>query len=93
MRGGGIWKIYDRPTAPPIPCAYPRCAERCPRSMGFCGKHWFVLPQAHRTAIWDAWSVEADTGGPVRPELVTSYRAARDWARAKETPAQEALEL
>jgi hypothetical protein len=93
MARGVVWHIDEGPVAPPVKCAYPACAVSCPRIMGFCLKHWFVLPRTLRSGIWNAYTRRIAEGGPLTEQFIEAYRAAVTWAIEREAPAQAAMEL
>lgn len=36
-------------------CHAKNCTVAVPPKMFMCKRHWFILPKAYRTAIWDAY--------------------------------------
>lgn len=45
-------------------CPAAGCADEIPYEMLMCRSHWYMVPQAVRTAVWNAWQDGAGAGTP-----------------------------
>lgn len=43
-------------------CPATGCASDIPYGMLICRSHWYMVPQAIRTAVWNAWQDGAGAG-------------------------------
>lgn len=74
-------------------CHWPICKVKVPPAMWGCARHWKMLPEHIRRAIWRAYRVgQEDTKTP-SPEYVAAARAAQDWILENHPPQGEQARL
>lgn len=71
-------------------CHWPGCERKVPPAMWGCKAHWFALPPALRSRIWNTYRPgQEDTKTPSR-EYVEAAKAVQAWI-AEHHPPEERL--
>jgi hypothetical protein len=62
-------------------CHWPGCEKQVPPAMWGCKAHWFMLPLAIRTAIWNAYKPGQEKTMTPSRAYVDAAQDAQDWIR------------
>jgi hypothetical protein len=57
-------------------CPATGCTRRVGQRMVMCRPHWFLIPEALRDAVWDAYAGRLGAGSPEHARAVTAAIAA-----------------
>jgi hypothetical protein len=61
-------------------CHWPNCREEVPPQLLMCLRHWQLLPQPIRTAVWAAYRPGQEVDKEPSRVYVAAVRVALDWA-------------
>lgn len=65
------------------PCRWPGCSRLVEPRFYACYKHWNMLPQSHKSAIWAAYTYGQESNlAKVSDAWIEADRQAREWATA-----------
>ena len=62
-------------------CHWPGCTRQVPPALWGCKPHWFLLPLAIRTAIWNAYRPGQEKDMTPSDAYVLAAEVAQDWIR------------
>lgn len=60
-------------------CHWPGCTKKVPPRMWGCGRHWNMLPEYIRDAIWNAYVPGQEVRKDPSPAYLRAAQAARHW--------------
>lgn len=60
-------------------CHWPGCATQVPPAMWGCKRHWFMLPQHLRSAVWRCYQPGQEIKGTPSREYVEVARQVQAW--------------
>lgn len=60
-------------------CHWPGCTANVPPAKWGCAKHWFMLPRALRTAIWQTFKPGQEKTFTPSREYVVVARRVQEW--------------
>lgn len=63
-------------------CHWPGCGKQVRPAMWGCRVHWYRLPQAIRTKIWETFKPGQEVNATPSREYVAAAREAQDWIKA-----------
>lgn len=74
-------------------CHWPGCEKQVPPAMWGCSTHWYKLPHALRTRIWQAYREGQEIDGRPSAAYLAVAREAEAWilANAQAVPQQGKL--
>ena len=62
-------------------CHWPGCTEQVPPAKWGCTRHWYMLPQRLRAAIWDAFRPGQEVAMTPSREYVRVAREVQQWIK------------
>lgn len=72
-------------------CHWPGCTVRCKPAFWGCQKHWYMLPDALRRAIWRCYRPGQEVDKSPSGEYVKVARSVQAWIAKHHTPPQGTL--
>jgi hypothetical protein len=66
-------------------CHWPTCFVEVPPAMWGCKKHWFMLPQNIRNAIWKAYRPGQEITKTPSRAYIYAAQSAQEWIKSHES--------
>lgn len=60
-------------------CHWPGCEVQCKPAQFSCRKHWYMLPRALRTKIWQAYRIGQEEDGSPSRHYIEVAREIQEW--------------
>lgn len=70
-------------TITPHHCHWPNCYVEVPPQMWGCKRHWFMLPQPIRNAIWKNYRPGQEITKAPSLAYIVAARDAQDWIKSQ----------